>query len=68
MEKEKEKEKAIEINLQFFGAYVIGPSGSGKSTLCEGLSQFFTSLERKHIIINLDPANDNSKYKVLKTW
>lgn len=59
-----EKKENSKEPMQFFGAYVIGPSGSGKSTLCEGLSQFFTSLERKHIVINLDPANEVLKYKV----
>lgn len=48
----------------FFGALVIGPSGSGKSTLCAGLQQFLSALGRKHVVINLDPANDQCKYKV----
>lgn len=42
----------------FFGGLVIGPSGSGKTTLCYGLNQFFNLIQRKHVIINLDPAND----------
>jgi len=49
--------------MDFFGALIIGPSGSGKSTLCAGLSQFFTSLKRPHKLINLDPANEDMKYK-----
>ena len=47
---------------QFFGVLIIGPSGSGKSTLCAGLHDFMTQLNRKHIIINLDPASENLKY------
>lgn len=50
---------------EFFGAILIGPSGSGKSTLCAGLQQFLTEIKRKHIVINLDPANEEQKYKVL---
>jgi adenylate kinase family enzyme len=52
---------------EFFGAILIGPSGSGKSTMCAGIQQFFSSIKRKHITINLDPANEDMKYKVKKS-
>lgn len=45
-----------------FGQVVIGPPGSGKSTYCSGLQQFFNSIGRHCIIINLDLANDKLKY------
>ena len=48
----------------FYGTLIIGPSGSGKSTLTAGLQQFLTAIERKNIVISLDPANEDSKYKV----
>jgi predicted PilT family ATPase len=41
-----------------FGQLVIGPPGSGKSTYCHGLYQFLNGVERKTIVVNLDPAND----------
>jgi GPN-loop GTPase len=47
-----------------FGALIIGPSGSGKTTFCYGLSQFFSQIERKCVLVNLDPANDNVPYNV----
>uniref|UniRef100_A0A0G4HRU2 GPN-loop GTPase 2 n=1 Tax=Chromera velia CCMP2878 TaxID=1169474 RepID=A0A0G4HRU2_9ALVE len=46
----------------WFGQFVIGPPGSGKTTYCHGLHQLFTSLERKHVMVNLDPANDELPY------
>lgn len=45
-----------------YGVLVSGPSGSGKSTCCNALSQFFKAVNRKHIIVNLDPANENLCY------
>ena len=46
-----------------FGQLVVGPPGSGKSTFCSGMKQFLTSLGRKVIVVNLDPANENLPYK-----
>lgn len=47
-----------------YGQLVVGPPGSGKTTYCHGLEQFFTQVSsRPHAIINLDPANDNPRYK-----
>lgn len=46
------------------GVIVLGAPGTGKTTFCKALSDFFTQLDRKHAIVNLDPANDNMEYKV----
>ncbi|EGR28989.1 hypothetical protein IMG5_165330 [Ichthyophthirius multifiliis] len=46
----------------YFGVLIIGPSGSGKTTLCAGFQQIFNQLERSHLIINLDPATEYTKY------
>ena len=46
-----------------FGVMVIGPSGSGKTTFCDGLQQFLQSVRRKNCVINLDPANENARYR-----
>ncbi|GMM37100.1 putative GTPase [Saccharomycopsis crataegensis] len=48
--------------MPIFGQVIIGPPGSGKSTYCYGLQQFFNSIGRHSIIINLDLANDKLKY------
>ena len=53
----------VEDKKPIFGVLVIGPSGSGKTTLCDGLQQFLDNIRRKSCIINLDPANDNAKYR-----
>ncbi|KAF4555639.1 GPN-loop GTPase 2-like protein [Elsinoe fawcettii] len=45
-----------------FAQLVIGPPGSGKSTYCDGVHQFFTAIERKCSVVNLDPANDRTNY------
>eukprot|EP00299_Pterocystis_sp_00344_P018006 c9003_g1_i1.p1 GENE.c9003_g1_i1~~c9003_g1_i1.p1 ORF type:complete len:305 (-),score=53.83 c9003_g1_i1:71-985(-) len=42
-----------------FAQVVMGPPGSGKSTYCNGMQQFMTQLQRKVVVVNLDPANDN---------
>ena len=43
----------------WYGQFVIGAPGSGKTTYCKVLSQYFEAVKRNHVIINLDPANDN---------
>lgn len=45
-----------------FGQLIIGPPGSGKSTYCEGMQQFLALLDRPTAIVNLDAANDRTKY------
>lgn len=46
------------------GVVVLGAPGTGKTTFCRALSEFMSQLDRKHAIVNLDPANDNMEYKV----
>lgn len=46
------------------GVVVIGAPGTGKTTFCKAMQDFLGQLERKHAIVNLDPANDNMEYKV----
>lgn len=41
---------------------VLGPPGSGKSTYCQGMQQFLGGLERRPILVNLDPANERPGY------
>ncbi|KAJ2310500.1 hypothetical protein IWW54_003158 [Coemansia sp. RSA 2705] len=45
-----------------FGQVVIGPPGSGKTTYCRGMQAFLNALGRKTIVVNLDPANENTPY------
>ncbi|KAK5975752.1 GPN-loop GTPase 2 [Trichostrongylus colubriformis] len=45
-----------------YGVLVIGAPGAGKSTFCAGLTDIFEQINRPHIIINLDPANDFVQY------
>jgi len=47
------------------GVVILGAPGTGKTTFCKALSEFLTQLDRKHAIVNLDPANDNMEYKVM---
>jgi len=49
-----------------YGCLIIGPSGSGKTTFCYGLQQFFSQIDRKCVLVNLDPANETMGYKVNK--
>lgn len=46
-----------------FGQVVLGTPGSGKTTYCRAMEALLTSLKRKPIIINLDPANEFIPYK-----
>lgn len=45
-----------------FGQIVLGPPGSGKTTYCTGMKQFLEAMERKVMVVNLDPANDYVPY------
>ena len=53
-----------EVYETLCGVILIGAPGTGKTTFCNSLNQFLTQLDRKHAIVNLDPANDNMDYKV----
>ncbi len=46
-----------------FAQLVIGPPGSGKSTYCWAAKAFLEEFGRKVSVVNLDPANDDLKYK-----
>jgi len=53
-------------NLSGFGQLVLGPPGSGKTTYCAGMCQLLAALpsgEREVAVVNLDPANEGSKYE-----
>uniref|UniRef100_A0A8C9GB19 GPN-loop GTPase 2 n=1 Tax=Piliocolobus tephrosceles TaxID=591936 RepID=A0A8C9GB19_9PRIM len=47
----------------WFGQLVIGPPGSGKSTYVAGVTHILKQLNRKLLIINLDPFIENDIYK-----
>ena len=49
----------------FCGVVVMGAPGTGKTTFCRAFQEFLGQLERKHAIVNLDPANENMEYKVI---
>ena len=46
-----------------YAQLVIGPPGSGKSTYCRGMKEFLSSLGRKVVVVNLDPANSVLPYE-----
>ena len=46
-----------------YGQFVIGAPGSGKTTYWYALEQYFTTVKRDFVIINLDPANENMPYR-----
>lgn len=46
-----------------FGQVVLGTPGAGKTTYCKAMEALLTTLKRKPIVINLDPANENIPYK-----
>ena len=44
------------------GQIIIGPPGAGKSTYCQAMHMFLTELKVNHLLINLDPASENTPY------
>jgi putative protein kinase ArgK-like GTPase of G3E family len=59
-----ENEEEDEDYETLCGVVVIGAPGTGKTTFTNALQQFVGQLDRKHAIVNLDPANENMEYKV----
>jgi GPN-loop GTPase len=55
--------KKLRIQQQLYGQLIIGPPGSGKSTYCHKITEFYHQLNRKVVVVNLDPANENMQYK-----
>lgn len=49
-----------------YGQVVLGPPGSGKSTYCCTLQNYFQLTNRKCVVVNLDPANENITHCLLK--
>ncbi|KJP88627.1 hypothetical protein AK88_01707 [Plasmodium fragile] len=47
----------------WFGQLIIGPPGSGKSTYVAGVEHILKQINRKLMIINLDPFVENDVYK-----
>jgi len=47
-----------------FGQIAIGAPGSGKTTFCFAVKEYLEYFGRKTLVINLDPANESSCYKV----
>jgi GTPase SAR1 family protein len=45
-----------------FGQFVVGAPGVGKSAYCAGMSAMLTALKRPHVVVNLDPANEQTPY------
>ena len=46
-----------------FGVLLIGAPGTGKTTFCKAFHDFLNlHYERKHCLVNLDPANENISY------
>ncbi|SPJ10248.1 XPA binding protein 1, putative [Plasmodium sp. DRC-Itaito] len=47
----------------WYGQLVIGPPGSGKSTYVAGVTHILKQINRKTVIINLDPFIENDIYE-----
>lgn len=48
------------IHFYRYGQIVVGPCGSGKTTYCDGMQQYLQLLGRNAVVVNLDPANNDS--------
>ncbi|XP_032511422.1 GPN-loop GTPase 2 [Danaus plexippus] len=48
---------------KLYGQLVIGPPGAGKTTYCSEMSKLLRKIDRKVVIVNLDPANECMTYK-----
>ena len=56
--------------MLYYGQLVVGPAGSGKvplfliqSTYCHTMQEMAQTLKRNILIVNLDPAAENNKYR-----
>ncbi|EEB15754.1 conserved hypothetical protein [Pediculus humanus corporis] len=49
------------MSKYMFGQIVIGPPGSGKTTYCYEMKKLLKELDRKVIVVNIDPANNLEK-------
>ena len=48
-----------------FGQIIIGAPGSGKTTFSFAVKEYLEYFGRPTIVVNLDPANESSQFKVL---
>ncbi|OII74439.1 ATP-binding domain 1 family protein [Cryptosporidium andersoni] len=48
--------------MAIFGQIVVGPPGAGKTTFINGMHQMCEALGRPHLVLNIDPANENIPY------
>ncbi|KAJ2947041.1 hypothetical protein O0L34_g16386 [Tuta absoluta] len=55
--------KRFKPACKYYGQLVLGPPGAGKTTYCGKMAQLLKKLERKVVIVNLDPANDIMSYE-----
>ena len=56
-------EKLLPLDDTKFGVLLIGAPGTGKTTFCKAMHEFLTlHYERKHCLVNLDPASENISY------
>ena len=62
--KQIEEDEMVLEQASLCGVIIIGAPGTGKTTFCNALQQFMEQLDRKHALVNLDPANENMEYKV----
>lgn len=66
MKQDGEDVDAIEEHMDDtkFGVLILGAPGTGKTTFSKTLHDFFDdNVQRKHCMVNLDPANDNLDYR-----
>lgn len=56
-------EGAVPADETKFGVLLLGAPGTGKTTFCKAMHEFLNlHYERKHCLVNLDPANEQVSY------